>query len=69
MCSPNDPSSPNYRVRTDANSEGVANTPWFYFPYPGEKQYFLKQTRRLTTWRIVGEEGVETKMQLVSYLC
>ncbi|XP_030852021.1 solute carrier family 23 member 1 [Strongylocentrotus purpuratus] len=33
---PNDPSSPNYRVRTDANSEGVANTPWFYFPYPGQ---------------------------------
>nr|XP_054765284.1 solute carrier family 23 member 1-like [Lytechinus pictus] len=33
---PDDPSSPNYQVRTDANSEGVANTPWFYFPYPGQ---------------------------------
>ncbi|XP_041462840.1 solute carrier family 23 member 1-like [Lytechinus variegatus] len=33
---PNDQSSPYYQVRTDSKSEGVANTPWFYFPYPGQ---------------------------------
>ena len=31
----NDKSNNQYKARTDARSEVISNTPWFYIPYPG----------------------------------
>ncbi|XP_072172468.1 solute carrier family 23 member 2-like [Diadema setosum] len=31
-----DPNSSTYPLRTDVSKEAVANTPWFYVPYPGQ---------------------------------
>lgn len=31
----NDKSNNQYKARTDARSEVISNTPWFYLPYPG----------------------------------
>ena len=31
----NDKSDNQYKARTDARSEIISKTPWFYLPYPG----------------------------------
>ncbi|XP_076824586.1 solute carrier family 23 member 2-like [Clavelina lepadiformis] len=33
---PDNPDHPSYRARTDIRSNVLTNSPWFYFPYPGQ---------------------------------